>query len=192
MKGAAAVRAGAAATLRPFGADVERGEDLESVAERVRAGVQNINANYMELGRELRTVRERLCRDKFLSWIRSACGLSPRIARSMIRAADQALSAPATPKTARRTELSWLEPGKRLTPKDMIRAAKEHKPTPREQNRSESDDYQQGDGERAHQQWESAKSQSARLRAGEAADEGALPTKSLVTGVEVKETSDVA
>jgi hypothetical protein len=98
-------------------------EELEGAAERVRNGLQEMSAKLIEVGREIGTVKERLTRGQFLSWVSSACGLSPRNARSMMRAAQLALSVPSQSRSV---------PSEKLTAhivKDMIRAVKGRKAT---------------------------------------------------------------
>lgn len=127
-------------------------EELEGVAERVRDGLHKMNANHIEIGRELRVAKERLTRGQFLSWVGSACGLSPRIARVMMRAADLALSAPSTPETVgQRGVPTRLFEGQKIRPrvvKDVVRAAKEHEPA----RRGESGLEDHCEGQSAHLQ----------------------------------------
>jgi hypothetical protein len=84
------------------------GEELERVAERVRESLHQMNSSHTEIGRELRTVKKRLTRGQFLSWVSSACGLSQRTARSMMRAAEQALLEPCSPQVKRGRKRSSL------------------------------------------------------------------------------------
>jgi hypothetical protein len=127
-------------------------EELESVAKLVRNRLGNMTANIVEIGRELRAVKQRLEHGQFLNWVEADCRLSARTAQLMMKAAEWAegkneivahleptaiylLAAPSTPDSIRRQVLSGLEHGQRPTPrliKDMIRAAKERTRPPRE------------------------------------------------------------
>ena len=120
-------------------------DELGSVADRVRNRLGNMTANIVEIGHELRAVKQRLEHGEFLNWVELACKLSARTAQLMMKAAEWAegkneivahleptaiylLAAPSTPDSIRREVLSGLEHGQRPTPrliKDMIRAAKE-------------------------------------------------------------------
>ncbi len=93
-------------------------EDLGAATERVRDGLQKMSAKLFEVAREIETVKGCLTRAQFRSWVSLACGLSPRVARSIMRAAELAPSAPVHPQ---------FERSAKLTPcvlKDMIRAVK--------------------------------------------------------------------
>jgi hypothetical protein len=92
-------------------------EALKDAEERILASLQNLNANYTEIGRELAAAKERLTRPQFLSWLSSIGGLSQRTARSMIWAAKQQLSDPAAARLEPRQKLAQ----QRL--KNVIRAA---------------------------------------------------------------------
>jgi hypothetical protein len=127
-------------------------EELESVARRVRRRLKRMSGDIIEIGRELRAVKQRLERGGFLDWVETACGLSPRTAQLMMRTAEWAegrreivahleptaiylLAAPSTPETVRQDVLSRLQEGQ--TPatqvvRGMVRAAKKKKPTMRQ------------------------------------------------------------
>ena len=137
-------------------------EELESVANRVRNRLGNMTANIVEIGRELRAVKQRLEHGQFINWVEAACKLSARTAQLMMKAADWAegkdeivahleptaiylLAAPSTPDSIRREVLSGLEQGQSPSPrliKDMIRAAKERKQPPRERTTQATDPAQ--------------------------------------------------
>jgi hypothetical protein len=137
-------------------------EELESVANRVRNRLGNMTANIVEIGHELRAVKQRLEHGQFLTWVEAACKLSARTAQLMMKAAEWAegkneivahleptaiylLAAPSTPDSIRREVLSGLEHGQRPTPrliKDMIRAAKERTRPPRERTSQATDSTQ--------------------------------------------------
>ena len=53
-------------------------EELESVANRVRNRLGNMTANIVEIGRELRAVKQRLEHGQFINWVEAACKLSAR------------------------------------------------------------------------------------------------------------------
>jgi hypothetical protein len=93
-------------------------EELEGAAERVRNGLQEMSARLIEVGREIGIVKGRLTRAQFLSWSSLACGLSPRNSRSMMRAAELALSVPSQSRSVRSEKLTAH------IVKDMIRAVK--------------------------------------------------------------------
>jgi hypothetical protein len=96
-------------------------EAFKDTEERILASLQNLNANYIEAGRLLRSVGQGLSRGHFHSWVTTAFGLSPRTARMIMRAAGRA-----DPSTGllRRQKLA-----PRLLTK-IIRAATEQRPTP--------------------------------------------------------------
>jgi hypothetical protein len=68
----------------------ELSEEPEGAAERVRDGLQKMSAQLIEVGREIDTVKGRLTRAQFRSWVSLACGISPAIARLMMRATGSA------------------------------------------------------------------------------------------------------
>jgi hypothetical protein len=63
-------------------------EEFAGVAERLRNRLYKVNAELTEIGRELRSVRARLPRAQFLSWVSTALGISRRAARSIMRTAE--------------------------------------------------------------------------------------------------------
>jgi len=96
-------------------------EELEAAAERVRAGLNKMRATHAEMGRELWAVKKRLTRGQFMSWVGSACGLSQRTARIMMRYAGRELSTPSK---------SPFEQSQKLKPqvvKDVVRAVRKPK-----------------------------------------------------------------
>jgi hypothetical protein len=99
-------------------------EELEGVAKRVRRRLKNMNAHHMEIGRDLQAVKDRLSRGQFFSWVTSACGLSRRTARLLLRGANQTLTALST---VQKRVPSRLMQGPKPDPravKVMVRAAK--------------------------------------------------------------------
>jgi Protein of unknown function (DUF3102) len=107
-------------------------EELEGVAKRVRRRLKNMNAHHIEIGRDLQAVKDRLSHGQFFSWVTSACGLSRRTARLLMRSADRALNAPSTVQIGKVP--SGLMQGQKLDPrvvKVLVRAAKAHKPAAR-------------------------------------------------------------
>jgi hypothetical protein len=130
-------------------------KDLEDTAQRVRKCLENMSGNIIEVGHELLAVKRRLEHGQFLNWVAAKCGLSPRHAQLMIRAAEWAedkceivshleptaiylLAAPSTPEMVRREVLSRLEQGHRPAShvvKQLIRAAKEGRPSKGENDR---------------------------------------------------------
>jgi hypothetical protein len=147
-------------------------EELETAAERVRKRLKNMSTEIIEIGRELREVKQRLEHGGFLKWVDKACQLSPRTAQLMMNAAEWVegrheivthleptaiylLAAPSTPETVRNAVLSQIEQGQKLPSsavKEMIRAAKAAKLTPREKNSQRRDSGQQHDAQPEYRQ----------------------------------------
>jgi Protein of unknown function (DUF3102) len=99
-------------------------EELEGVAKRVRRRLKKMNAHHMEIGRDLQAAKDRLPRGQFLSWVTTACGLSRRTARLLMRGTDRTLTALST---VQKGVPSRLMQGPKLDPrvvKVMVRAAK--------------------------------------------------------------------
>jgi hypothetical protein len=104
-------------------------EEFVSVAKRVRKPLRKMNAHHIEIGRDLQAVKRRLSRGQFFSWVTSACGLSRRTARLLLRGDGQTLTALST---VQKRVPSRLMQGPKLDPrvvKVIVRAAKAHKPT---------------------------------------------------------------
>jgi hypothetical protein len=96
--------------------------ELEPVAGRILNSLQNMNANYALVGRQLQSAKKRRSRDQFISWVTSDLELSPRTAPMMMQAARQV--DPSTGALERRQKLAHQRP------KNMIRAATGQRQTP--------------------------------------------------------------
>jgi hypothetical protein len=184
-----------------IGSPATLSEELESAARRVRSRLKNMSSEIIEIGRELRTVKHRLEHGHFLEWVEKQCGLSPRIAQLMMKAAEWAegrceivthleptaiylLAAPSTPESVREEVLSRLEegqtPGIQLV-KDMIRATKEHKRASREENGQREASSRQYDGRHVQTQPESQQGELRELQDwGSIGGEQAAATNELI------------
>jgi hypothetical protein len=175
-------------------------EELESAARRIRKRLKNMSTSVIEIGRELRAAKQHLEHGHFLDWVTNACELSLRSAQLMMRAAEWAegkyeivahlapttiylLAAPSTPDTVRHEVLSRLEEGE--TPatqlvKEMIRAAKANKRTPREKDSQRECTGQQYGGRPTHPPPKSRQREQQQLQERPIAAEQAAATDELI------------
>jgi hypothetical protein len=121
--GSSSTRVLEAGQLFESGLPPDVAEALKEAEEQILASLQNLNANYTEVGRLLQSVGQRLSRGHFLSWVTTVFGLSPRTARMMMRAAGQV--DPSTGALERRQKLAQ----QRL--KNMIRTATAQRQRPK-------------------------------------------------------------
>jgi hypothetical protein len=80
--------------------------ELAPAAVRIVNALQNMNANYTEIGHELLSVKERLTRAQYRSWLSLIGGVSLRTARSIMRAAEHQASDPSTARFGRDQKLT--------------------------------------------------------------------------------------
>lgn len=111
--------------------DQETADEARAMVARVRLRVKSY---YMDTGRELMSMKDRLNHGLFQRWVEAEMGMTPRTALNMMQAAAEfghksetvshlpaavlyKLAAPSTPATVRDEIVSRLEKGEALTPK---------------------------------------------------------------------------
>jgi hypothetical protein len=160
-------------------------EEFPGEGERIRDGLQKMNALHIEIGRELRAVRERLSRSQFFCWVASACGVPPRTARSMMRAAEEALSASSTAQKRVQPRPAQGQKPTAYVVKNLTNAARVKASLGLSAGR-------QGDGERTLSQSQCKQPQMAPLEADGTKAELLLPAMSQVTAAELGEPAHAA
>jgi hypothetical protein len=115
------------------------GDDLESIANRIRERIKRTNADIIAIGRDLILARGRLGHGKFLPWIEAEFSMTDRTARNFMRTAEvfrgksetvsdlpatvlYILSAPSTPKEVRDAVVKRAASGERVKTKDVTAA----------------------------------------------------------------------
>jgi hypothetical protein len=178
---------------RPSEIDTSSGlaEEFAELGEQVRIGLQNVGAHLIKAGHELRLIKQLPTRGEFGRQVSPSCGLSLRPARSMIRAADQALVASSMPQKAVASRPAQDEKLTPYVPKDLIRAVEKHKPTPKENYCEQDASALRRCCQPPDWQSESGRQEVVQLRVPKATAEMSLPTTSLIAACEL-ETADVA